>query len=161
MAIESDVDKIIELIKYNPGPLIDWEIKYENLKSFKDNLITDLINGQYGEELIEITNLDRLIYPEKDKINPYNDPNVMSDPPQYEIIIAVPKFNKSSSLKPLREMIVNDIKPLQIKVCEIQTSQEQVDRNSALLITKLNYILFKPTLDHKRCNIIKSKFDKG
>ncbi len=152
---EIDIDKIISKIKNDPNPLIEWEIRAENLDKFKGSLIMDLINGKYNEELVEVTTLDRLVYPDRAEINPLNIMDSVFGPPQGEIVIAIPKFKKNTSLFTLRKTIIDDIKPLQIKLNEIQKDQEQLDKNSALFLTKLHRLLFKPTLDHKRCDLIK------
>ena len=70
LAIEKDIDEIINKISNDPRPLVDWEIQTENLEKFKESLTLDLINGQYNDELVKITKLDRLIYPEQVQINP-------------------------------------------------------------------------------------------
>lgn len=103
---------------------------------------------------LKFTRLNRLIYPEQPQINPLEPLDEILGPIQGEITIAIPRFSKSLSLQELRRLIIDEIKTLQIKIDEIQKDQEQLDKNSAIFLTKLNHLLFKSTLDHKRCDII-------
>lgn len=155
LTIEEDIDEIINKIRNDPRPLIDWEIREENLEEFKESLTLDLINRRYKEELVKITKLNRLIYPEQPQINSLDPLDEILGPIQGEITIAIPRFNNSLSLQQLRKLIIDEIKTLQIKIDEIQKAQEQLDKNSAMFLTELNHLLFKSTLDHKRCDIIK------
>ena len=87
--IEDDVKNIVVGLKSDPNSLKEWKDQEDELNKFKQHLTSDLVNGVYNEDKIQVTKLRRLVYPYEDEIDPNSELDMAFGPIGREIALSV------------------------------------------------------------------------